>query len=359
MQSRVRTNALTGYAEVARSVGLDPVALMARLGLADTDLDVPDRWIPGAPVARLLELSAEESGCPDFGLRMADHRRLGTLGPLSVVLRDEPDLRGVVDLLSEYEHAYNEALHLRLEGTDGVATIAVWLEFGRPAPCDQALDLVMAILLGIIRTLVRPDWEPLLASFARPAPEDPEPWHRLFGPRVAFDRRVTGLVIRSGELATPTTTSDSSVRPYTREFLRSVVVPRSPGADQDLAAVGDAVELLLPLGRCSIQRVSRRLGLSPRSLQRYLADHGETFSSVVHATRARLAERYLPNDRYSLTEVSRLLGFQAPSAFSRWFQQQFGTSPTQWRRSTRARATTGVADGTTDRHEEGAPADGG
>jgi AraC-like DNA-binding protein len=39
----------------------------------------------------------------------------------------------------------------------------------------------------------------------------------------------------------------------------------------------------------------------------------------------------LPNPRYSLTDISELLGFEAPSAFSRWFRQQFGTSPTQWR----------------------------
>jgi AraC-like DNA-binding protein len=82
--------------------------------------------------------------------------------------------------------------------------------------------------------------------------------------------------------------------------------------------------------------VARHLGLRPRGLQRYLADHGESFSAVVHATRARLAERYLTNAYYSLTDVSQLLGFEAPSAFSRWFRQRFGTSPTEWRRTARA-----------------------
>ena len=81
MRPRVRTNSLTGYAELARSAGLDPAAMMAAVGLDIADLDVPDRWIPGAPVARLLELSAEQADCPDFGLRMADFRHLGTLGP--------------------------------------------------------------------------------------------------------------------------------------------------------------------------------------------------------------------------------------------------------------------------------------
>src|SRR3712207_9002667 len=40
----------------------------------------------------------------------------------------------------------------------------VWLEFGEPAPHDQALDLVMAALVGIVRALVGSDWEPLSAE---------------------------------------------------------------------------------------------------------------------------------------------------------------------------------------------------
>ena len=79
---RIRTNSLSGYPTLARSVGLDPAALMAGVGLDIADLDVPDRWIPAAPAARLLDLSAQRAGCPDFGLRLSEFRHLGTLGPM-------------------------------------------------------------------------------------------------------------------------------------------------------------------------------------------------------------------------------------------------------------------------------------
>jgi AraC-like DNA-binding protein len=103
-----------------------------------------------------------------------------------------------------------------------------------------------------------------------------------------------------------------------------------------LAAQADrVVELLLPLGRSSLEDVARHLGLGPRMLQQRLAAEGRSFSAVMHGTRARLAEHYLSIDRFSLTEISQLLGFAAPSAFTRWFRQQFGTSPTRWRDSAR------------------------
>jgi AraC-like DNA-binding protein len=87
-----------------------------------------------------------------------------------------------------------------------------------------------------------------------------------------------------------------------------------------------------------LTEVGRYLDIRPRALQRSLADEGESFSSVVQAVRARQAERYLSQDGHSLTEVSQLLGFDAPSALSRWFRQHFGMSAAEWRRTTRSAA---------------------
>jgi AraC-like DNA-binding protein len=82
-------------------------------------------------------------------------------------------------------------------------------------------------------------------------------------------------------------------------------------------------------------QVARGLGVTERTLHRRLTAEKESFSSIVHGTREALAERYLATERYSLTDVSELLGFAAPSAFSRWFRQRFGISPTEWRRTAR------------------------
>src|SRR3712207_5673744 len=124
---RIRTNSLSGYAQVARSAGLHPEDLTARVGLDLTDLAEPDRWIPAAPAARVLELSAGQAQCPDFAVRMAEVGTLGTLGALSVVRREEPAPRSALHLVTRYERAYNEALDVRLHEDDDDAAVEVWL----------------------------------------------------------------------------------------------------------------------------------------------------------------------------------------------------------------------------------------
>jgi AraC-like DNA-binding protein len=101
------------------------------------------------------------------------------------------------------------------------------------------------------------------------------------------------------------------------------------------------VEFLLPLGRCSMVHVSNDLGMQPRTLHRHLIAEGQSFSAIVQATRARLATHHLANERYSLTEISVLLGFATPSAFSTWFRQHFGTNASEWRARTRATSAAG------------------
>ena len=87
--------------------------------------------------------------------------------------------------------------------------------------------------------------------------------------------------------------------------------------------VRELVVTLLGGGPCTIERVAQHLGVDRRTVHRRLADERQTFSAIVDAVRRELAERYLKDRDRSLAEVSSLLGFAAPSGFSRWYRRQF------------------------------------
>jgi AraC-like DNA-binding protein len=332
MRPGVRTATLDGYLGLARSVGLDPARILTYAGIAVADLAVPDKWVPASAVSRVLERSANESGLEDFGLRLAGLRRLATLGPLSVVLSQEPDLRSALTLLVRYEHSYNEALRMRLDEDGDLATMRLWFEFGEPAPTRQATELATAALLGIVRELLGRQWEPLSICFTHRAPASLDAHRAAFGPRLQFGHEFSGLVFYATDLDAANTASDPLLRPYADQLRQAL---GAPPAATVTGQVTQLVEMLLPVGRCSTHQVARSLGVTQRTLHRQLAAEGQSFSAIVHTTREALAERYLAAERYSLTDVSELLGFTSPSAFSRWFRQRFGVSPTEWRATSR------------------------
>ncbi|MFF3732005.1 AraC family transcriptional regulator [Streptomyces sp. NPDC002476] len=328
MKPLVRNAALNNYVEVSQSLGIDARALMKRVGLDPVGLAVQDRWIPGTAVTQLLELSAEASRRGDFGLLLAERRSFSNLGPISLVLRDEPDVRSVLELLVRHEHMYNEMLRSRLSGANGLATLKVSLELGEAMAARQATELAVGAFHGVLRSFLGARWQPLSVCFTHEAPPDPGTHRRLFGPVVEFNREFNGIVFYAGDLEAPNPMSDPLLRTYARQYVESIAVAKDTTV---LDRVRELIEVLLPTGRCSIEQVADSLGIDRRTIHRHLAASGETFSAVLNATRAQLAEQLVANPRRSFTEISGLLGFSAPSAFSRWFRERFGCSPRQWR----------------------------
>jgi AraC-like DNA-binding protein len=323
-----RYAALTGYIDLSRSLSLDPIQLMRSVDLDPASLDLQDRWVPAGSVARLLELSAAVSDRPDFALKLADRRRLSTLGPLSVSLREEPDARGAVRLLIRYQHMFNESLHIRLSERDGLSTIRIHVDTGEPMPVRQSVELAVTATYQLLAQLLGERWHPVSVCFEHPRPADDTTHRRVFGAPLRFEAEYSGIVAYTSDLDQPNRLSDPLLRSYVRQVLDTVAVPEEPTTT---TRVRELVELLLPTGRCSVDQVARSLGVDRRTVHRHLAKSGLTFTTVLDETRAELANRMVSSRRYSLTEISEMLAFSTPSSFSRWFSRHFGMSPREWR----------------------------
>ena len=323
----MRYAALTRYDDLCAQLGVNARSLMGRHGLDVDALPRQDTWVPALAVARLLEASAAESGCETFGLRLAELRRSSSLGPLSMVLREESTVRSALDLLRRYERSYNEALRTSRTERDGTVTIRVALDFEADVQARQAVELALGATHRVLRDLIGEGWSAAAVFLPHPAPADRSEHERILGSRLTFDHDFAGLQVSSVNLDRAVPGADPQRRAYAEQFLRGL----GPGDATTASQVRSAVEVLLPMGRCSVDAVAADLGVDRRTLHRHLAAEGETFSRVLDAVRTDLAERFLRNGLQSLTEVSESLGFAASSGLSRWFRQRYGCTPSEWR----------------------------
>jgi len=84
---------------------------------------------------------------------------------------------------------------------------------------------------------------------------------------------------------------------------------------------------LLPSGEASQQQIARQLNRSLSTLQRQLSAEGTNYREIREQTRQELAEKYVREKRYSLSQIAYLLGFSDQSNFSRAFRRWTGHSP--------------------------------
>jgi AraC-like DNA-binding protein len=76
--------------------------------------------------------------------------------------------------------------------------------------------------------------------------------------------------------------------------------------------------------------VARKLGVSLRSLQRSLREHGTSYEHLLRAVRQELACAYLREGRYTVSEVAFVLGYDNLSAFARAFKRWTGKQPSEY-----------------------------
>jgi AraC-like DNA-binding protein len=328
MVSLVRAAALTDYREVAAAAGLDPLRMLADAGLSPGLLHDPDLKIPADRVGQLLEASARASGLESFGLRMAEKRQLSNLGPVGLLIRDQPTLRDSMVVLLRYHVLLNGSLSLMIEESAGVVVIREEVIVGRAVPVRQAVEMAVGVMLRMMRQFLGPDWKPRRVCFMHPAPRDPSTHLRVFGPCVEFDHDFNGIVCSKADLDARNASADPAMARYAQQLLDASLQQETPTMIDE---VRRAVLLLLPSGRCSIEQVAASLGIVCRTVQRRLSEQGLSFSALVNGLRVELATRYVTETERPLTEVSSLLGFSAPSGFSRWYHGQFGCSPKQAR----------------------------
>ena len=324
MSSLVRAASLTNYSEVARAGGLDPVRMLLDAGLSPNILREPDLMIPVERVGQLLQASATLSGNESFGLCMAQSRLLSNLGAVGMLIRDQTTLRDSLDVLVRYQVLLNGSLSLMIEESAGVVVLREQLKAGNPQqPTRQRIELALGVMLRLMRQFLGADWQPRRVCFEHPAPRDASVHHRIFGPCVEFDSDFNCIVCAKTDLDARNPSADPAMARYAQQLLDASAEPQRPTVLED---VRRTILLLLPSGRCTIEQVAEHLGVACRTVQRGLAEQGQTFSSMVNEIRKELAVRHVLDSDRPLTEVAMLLGFSAPSALSRWYQAQFGCS---------------------------------
>jgi AraC-like DNA-binding protein len=230
--------------------------------------------------------------------------------------------------------ALNGGLALVIEEAAGVVVIREEVMLGRVMPVRQGIELAIGVMLRLMRQFLGAQWRPRRVCFTHEAPQDIGTHMRVFGPCVEFRHDFNGIVCGRQDLDTANPSADPAMARYAQQLLDSTLREQdSPPSLLD--DVRSTALLLLPSGRCSIEQVADHLGVVCRTVQRRLSEQGTSFSEVVNELRTELAQRHVEGSERPLTEVAALLGFSAPSGFSRWYTTQFGRSPSQARQTAR------------------------
>src|SRR6476620_9342854 len=228
----IRSGSLEGYVELVQSLDKDPYALMRTVGLQAKFLDDPEMLIPRDAARELLEITARVTHTEDLALRLAARRKLSALGPISLVLREEPTPRAALDTLCRYLKLVNASLTIRVEDADSVVIIREDLLPTPRLAMRQSVELAVGTMFRILSELIGQHWQPLEVCFTHRPPKDVSAHRAFFRRNVNFNQEFNGLVCMASDLSKPRENADQVAAGFARKYLEAALIDRGESAQE-------------------------------------------------------------------------------------------------------------------------------
>jgi len=340
MLARVTGSYLQPLLETAAARGVDARALAQAAGLSMA-LDPLPESLAACDYIALLAAGAELAGDAHFGLHVGERVRLGTYSVYGLILLACADFAQALEQTQRYEQLAHDLgrSRLDLDPAAGVARYTWTSHFP-----DASRHLAESVFAGI-RTfgswLAGRPLAPLRLAFAHASDADAAEYERVLGMAPEFGAEAHLACFDAALLAMPVPNADAGMYPVLQRHAERLLQDRQEERERHgiVAEVRACVIRNLANDRVRLAGIAGELGLSPRTLQRKLADAGASFQQVLDAARHALAQDYLRQRGLSLADIAFLLGYQEQSAFTHAFREWSGMNPGAWRE--RALAGTG------------------
>jgi AraC-like DNA-binding protein len=328
IEATVRIGTALAIPDVLRSLGADPVTVLARAGWSLDWFDDPDRLVSFASRSRLVSACMAATKCPHFGLLVGQRTRLSSLGLVGALVKYEADLGTSLRSLVRYFH-----LHAR----GGLPTLVVqgnraMLGYASYVPqveaVDQLGDAFLALALNIVRELYREDWRPSEVLFAHRKPVDIAPYRRLFRVPLRFDAEQYALVFPADTLRRRVVNANADVLRLLQPQVDAVdAAQRTELPEQVRRYLRTAVLT----HQAQAEQVAALFSMHRRTMNRHLNSSGTTFHQLLEESRFEVARQLLDSSGLKVGQIAAALDYHDASAFTRAFRRWCGETPAAWR----------------------------
>lgn len=311
--------------------------MLNEAGFAPDALRDPNGRHPVRDVAHLWRMASELVADPAFGLQVPRYTRQTTFHALGYAVFASPTLAEALDRVVRYCRVVTDSGMLQLEHSAGEVVLRIIPVAPSQSHADAFRDSVLALIVYMLRTLMGDSFALQKVTLNRGPGHDFAPYEDFFrcpvergaADALQFDEALLELDLPDSnpELAHH---NDAAVREYLARIDTGTIVDRTRAAIAEQATREVSPEL-----------IARKLGMSLRSLQRGLREHGSSYEQLLRDVRREFACSYLRDGRYSVTEVAFVLGYDSLSAFARAFKRWTGKPPSEYQQQSSFRGDLG------------------
>jgi AraC-like DNA-binding protein len=199
-----------------------------------------------------------------------------------------------------------------------------------PQSQRQTLELFMVFILrhmdGLLLTTIKP------SRVVMPHEDQhKEEYQRAFGCSHLLNHQEYAIELNGLSGKEPLPSADYELQSLLLRYTqKDKSLPNRPNSLS--IRISNLLKSQIQKGIPSLKEMAASLHTSTRSLQRHLQKEGLSYQSLAASVRKTIALHYLGTGTHYTGEISCILGFRKPSAFSRAFKEWTGISPQEYRK---------------------------
>lgn len=311
-----------------KDLGVSPADVLRRAGLPEDLLSRPEVRLEATEFHRFWGGLEAELADPLFPLRVCEAARGETFSPALFAALCSPNFLIAVQRIARYKALVAPMRLDVVEAGEQVVLDLGWPDPDRQPPSSLAVTELL-FFVGLARMGTREMLRPVWVNTTAP-PSPASAYTEFLGVGIRRGHRHQVAFARQ-DARRPFLTTDEGLWAAFEPELRTRLAELEAGVTVGQRVRAALLEAL-PSGQCDMDKVSSKLAISRRTLQRHLATEGLRYADLLQETRQALARHYLVKTGLPIAEIAFLLGFEEPNSFYRAFRAWTSQTPEAARR---------------------------
>jgi AraC-like DNA-binding protein len=283
--------------------------LLAAHGLMRSQLADPYAKVPMARYVALFEEAAILAEEPALGARMGLMFKPGDIGPIGVLFSLTSTISGALERLSRYVISVQTATGSGVFEENGDLVWSYRLLDPSLWPRRQESEFTLSASCQLIRSCFGRNWRPLEVHFEHQAPRDTSVLKRIFRAPLLFGQSGNRLVLARADADKVHRIEDDSLTGILERHIADLIGNEAQQEGGVTQKVRTLISIYLGHKPVTINTVASDLNISPRSLQRRLANEGTSLRVLVRDHRQALAALHLENRDANMAQIADALGY--------------------------------------------------
>ena len=332
----VRASVFSPMINALGAAGVDTCRFLKAYGLGPALLADSYSIVPLSDYVAAMEGAARTLNDPCLGIKLGSSVEPELLGPLGILFETADTIREALAKLSLYAATWQGGTLNELCDDGDRVHFNYAIQISSIWPRRQDAEFSLASACTFIRIALGRSWNPVAVEFEHHGDGKRAANLRgYFGAPIRFAGRTNRIVLKASDIDRPLRLQRNKAGPFIERHLQDLL----GDVNGSLSLVQQVTRIIakdLQGDQLSVSHIANLLGMSPRSLQRSLAQERTSLRHLVSKERLAAAAALIKNREMSLQEVAERVGYRDASVLSRAFRGWTGFSPSQLRNGERS-----------------------